>query len=55
VDIIERCAHPHFRPLLHGYLDIAGAGDEPRPTDLKALETWWREYDDACRKFPKAG
>ncbi|HLM48275.1 MAG TPA: acetyl-CoA hydrolase/transferase C-terminal domain-containing protein [Myxococcaceae bacterium] len=55
VDIIERCAHPHFRPLLHGYLDIAGAGDEPRPTDLKALETWWREYDDACRKFPKGG
>ncbi|HEX8818579.1 MAG TPA: acetyl-CoA hydrolase/transferase C-terminal domain-containing protein, partial [Archangium sp.] len=55
VDIIERCAHPHFRPLLHAYLDIAGAGDEPRPTDLKALEGWWRDYDQACRAFPKGG
>jgi acyl-CoA hydrolase len=37
VDIIERCAHPHFRPLLHAYLDMAGAGDEPRPTDMAGL------------------
>ncbi|HYO66619.1 MAG TPA: acetyl-CoA hydrolase, partial [Archangium sp.] len=55
VDIIERCAHPYFRPLLHAYLDMAGAGDEPRPTDMKALEGWWRDYDEACRKFPKGG
>jgi acyl-CoA hydrolase len=52
VDIIDRCAHPHFRPLLHGYLKMAGTGDEPRPTDLGKLEGWWREYDAACRSFP---
>jgi acetyl-CoA hydrolase len=34
---------------------MAGAGDEPRPTDLKALENWWRQYDEACRNFPKGG
>ncbi|MBF5045716.1 acetyl-CoA hydrolase [Aggregicoccus sp. 17bor-14] len=52
VEIIDRCAHPHFRPLLHGYLKMAGAGDEPRPTDLAKLEGWWKEYDAACRSFP---
>lgn len=51
-EIIEKCAHPHFRPLLRSYLKLAGDGDEPRPTDLKVLEGWWREYDDACRQFP---
>jgi acetyl-CoA hydrolase len=53
-DIIERCAHPHFRPLLASYLKhatIAG-GDEPRTTDLESLQSWWREYDAACRCFP---
>ncbi|QRK12556.1 acetyl-CoA hydrolase [Archangium violaceum] len=55
VDIIEKCAHPHFRPLLHAYLNMAGAGDEPRATDMKALESWWRDYDEACRNFPKGG
>jgi acyl-CoA hydrolase len=51
-DIIESCAHPHFRPLLHDYLEVAGDGDEPRPTDMETLEGWWMEYDDACRSFP---
>ena len=55
VDIIERCAHPYFRPLLYAYLEMAGTGDEPRPTDLKALERWWAEYDAACRNFPQGG
>ena len=53
VDTIDRCAHPHFRPLLHDYISMGGAGDEPRPTDLAKLEGWWRAYDDACRNFPK--
>ncbi len=53
-DIITRCAHPHFRPILREYLKMAGTGDEPRPTDLKALEDWWKAYDQACRNFPKA-
>lgn len=52
VDIIDKCAHPYFRPLLHDYLRLAGGGDEPRPTDLKVLEGWWKEYDAACRAFP---
>lgn len=53
VEIIEKCAHPYFRPLLHGYLELAGGGDMPRPTDMKQLEGWWREYDEACRTFPR--
>lgn len=52
-EIIDKCAHPHFRPLLRSYLKMAGGGDEPRPTDLKRLEGWWKEYDEACRQFPK--
>lgn len=51
-EIIDKCAHPHFRPLLRSYLKMAGSGDEPRPTDLTRLEGWWREYDEACRQFP---
>ncbi len=53
-DIIERCAHPHFRPLLASYLRHATAhgGDEPRTTDLQSLQSWWAEYDAACRCFP---
>jgi acetyl-CoA hydrolase len=54
-EIIDKCAHPHFRPLLREYLKIAGGGDEPRPTDMKILEGWWKEYDIACRCFPKNG
>ncbi|MFH1742387.1 MAG: acetyl-CoA hydrolase/transferase C-terminal domain-containing protein [bacterium] len=53
-DIIEHCAHPHFRPILREYLEMAGLGDEPRPTDLKVLEKWWNEYDRLCRCFPQA-
>lgn len=52
-EIINKCAHPYFRPLLHSYLKMAGAGDEPHPSDPKVLEGWNREYDDACRQFPK--
>jgi acetyl-CoA hydrolase len=53
-DIIDQCAHPHFRPLLHSYLEMAGPGDEPRASDMKVLEAWWRDYDAACRAFPKS-
>lgn len=52
IDIIDRCAHPHFRPLLHAYLKMAGPGDEPRATDMKSLESWWADYEAACRNFP---
>jgi acyl-CoA hydrolase len=52
-DIISHCAHPHFREILEEYLKMAGTGDEPRPTDLKALEDWWRSYDQLCRSFPQ--
>ena len=50
-DIIEKCAHPHFRPCLREYLRIAGEGDEPRPTDMDKLRGWWKEYDAASRCF----
>jgi acyl-CoA hydrolase len=50
-DIIERCAHPHFRPLLREYLKLGGGGDEPRPTDMSVLQGWWKDYDAACRDF----
>jgi acyl-CoA hydrolase len=52
-EIIDKCAHPHFRPLLRSYLKLAGAGDEPRPTNLDVLSGWWKEYEAACRCFPK--
>lgn len=54
LDIIDRCAHPHFRSLLKEYLRIAGEGDAPRPTDLDKLKGWWTEYDAATRNFPDA-
>lgn len=54
-DIIARCAHPHFQPLLRDYLRIAGAGDSPRITDIRKIESWWKEYDAACRSFPAGG
>ena len=50
-DIIEHCAHPHFRELLRDYLRMAGDGDEPRPTDMGRLGGWWQAYDEACRSF----
>jgi len=53
--IIDKCAHPHFRPLLRSYLKIGGGGDQPRPTDMRQLDGWWWEYDAACRSFPESG
>jgi acetyl-CoA hydrolase len=50
-DIISKCAHPHFRPVLRDYLRIAGEGDEPRPTNMDLLTSWWKEYDAVCRNF----
>ncbi|HAR43764.1 MAG TPA: acetyl-CoA hydrolase [Bdellovibrionales bacterium] len=54
-EIIEKCAHPYFRPLLRSYLKMAGTGDEPRITDLARLKGWWDEYDTACKEFPAQG
>ena len=51
-DIINKCAHPHFRPVLRDYLRLAGGGDEPRPTSINLLNSWWKDYDAACRSFP---
>jgi acetyl-CoA hydrolase len=50
-DIIDKCAHPHFRPVLREYLKLAGGGDEPRPTDIHVLEGWWKDYEAACLDF----
>jgi len=52
-DIIECCAHPHFRPLLREAVGLADDGDEPRIGKLDRLEGWWRAYDAACRDFPR--
>jgi acetyl-CoA hydrolase len=52
-DIISKCAHPHFRPVLRDYLRTAGGGDEPRPTNMDLLNSWWKEYDAVCRSFPE--
>lgn len=51
-DIIEQCAHPHFRPLLREAMRLADDGDEPRIGKPGRLEGWSREYDAACRDFP---
>lgn len=49
--IIERCAHPHFRPLLRDYVRIVGDDD---PNDhLEQLEGWSQAYDAACVDFPE--
>ena len=50
-DIIAKCAHPHFQPVLRDYLRLGGGGDEPRPTNMDVLQGWWRDYDAACRSF----
>lgn len=52
-DIISKCAHPHFRPVLHDYLRFAGSGDEPRATNMDVLQGWWKEYEAACQSFPE--
>lgn len=54
-EIIERCAHPYFRPLLREAMQLSDAGDEPRMVKLDRLEGWWRHYDAACLEFPRAG
>ena len=51
-DIIDRCAHPHFRPILRESLALADDGDEPRMVRLDRVEGWWRTYEAACREFP---
>jgi acyl-CoA hydrolase len=51
-DIINKCAHPHFQPVLRDYLRLAGGGDEPRPTSINLLNSWWKDYDAACKSFP---
>ncbi len=53
-EIIDKCAHPHFRPILREYLRVSGGGDEPRATDMKVLEGWWKDYEAACRDFPSS-
>jgi len=50
-EIIEKCAHPHFQPILREYLKTAGNGDEPRMSSMDALQGWWKEYDAVCRNF----
>ena len=51
-EIIEKCAHPHFQPILREYLKSAGGGNEPRMADMDLLHGWWKEYDAVCRAFP---
>jgi len=51
-EIIDKCAHPHFQPILREYLKMAGGGDEPRIADMDLLQSWWKEYDAVCRSFP---
>ncbi|MBF0105931.1 MAG: acetyl-CoA hydrolase [Deltaproteobacteria bacterium] len=50
-EIIQKCAHPYFRPLLLDYLRYAGDGDEPRPTSMDVIDGWWKEYNAACCEF----
>ncbi|EYF02713.1 acetyl-CoA hydrolase/transferase C-terminal domain-containing protein [Chondromyces apiculatus] len=52
-DIIDSCAHPHFRPLLHDYLRSAAAPREARPDGVDPASGFWAEYDAACRSFPR--
>lgn len=49
--IIERCAHPYFRPLLREYLALGGDGS--RSLNADRIEGWWRSYDAACLAFPR--
>lgn len=51
-DIIERCAHPYFRPVLREAMTLADDGDEPRIGKRDRLEAWWQMYDAACLAFP---
>jgi acyl-CoA hydrolase len=50
--IIEQCAHPHFRPLLHEYVKRSGAGNhEPRITRVDELVSWRERYEDVRHSF----
>ncbi|HEY3354305.1 MAG TPA: acetyl-CoA hydrolase/transferase C-terminal domain-containing protein, partial [Polyangia bacterium] len=54
--IIDNCAHPHFRPLLHDYLKRSNTGThEPRITSQDELLSWRKAYDDCCTSFTDAG
>ena len=54
-EIIERCAHPHFRPLLRQAVALADGGDEPRISKPERLAGWSRDYHAACSEFPRPG
>ncbi len=50
--IIDRCAHPHFRPLLHEYLERSGHGyHQPRLTSMDELLSWRRKYEEVRAAF----
>jgi acetyl-CoA hydrolase len=52
-EIIEKCAHPYFQPLLREYVRLAVGGDEPRLGQAdRREELWWDEYEVASRSFP---
>ncbi len=51
-EIIERCAHPYFRPLLRDALAIVGDERAARAERQTRLDDWWRHYDAACLDFP---
>ncbi|MCA9637426.1 MAG: acetyl-CoA hydrolase [Myxococcales bacterium] len=53
-EIIEKCAHPYFQPLLREYMALAHGGDEPRlEADDRREEEWWDDYEEACLGFPE--
>jgi acetyl-CoA hydrolase len=50
--IIDNCAHPHFRPLLHEYVKMSGSGNhEPRLTSGDQIAAWRRSYIECCKSF----
>ena len=51
-EIIERCAHPYFRPLLRDAVDLVDDEHASRAERQARLEAWWGHYDAACREFP---
>jgi len=50
--IIERCAHPHFRPLLRDALGLVGDTQASAADRRTRLAGWWGHYDAACADFP---
>lgn len=52
-EIIDKCAHPYFQPLLREYVRLAVGGDEPRLGQAdRREELWWDEYEVASWNFP---